>query len=114
MPLGLSATGGRGDGPPWSTQGRDGQASAAKVAAHATGGPFLNFLADPSRTHTAFTAANHARLRELKLVHDPENVFGLAKNIPPVDREPARRVARPNRTGDRSTGVGTQRPRRRP
>lgn len=65
-------------------------AAAAPVAAHATGGSFLNFLHDPSRTHTAYTAADHARLRDLKLAYDPDNVFGLAKNIPPADRPAAR------------------------
>jgi FAD/FMN-containing dehydrogenase len=61
--------------------------SAAVVAAHATGGSFLNWLHDPARTHTAYTAADHARLRELKLAYDPENMFGLAKNIRPAVRE---------------------------
>jgi len=56
----------------------------ATVAAHATGGTFLNWLHDPSRTHTAFTAANYARLREVKHAYDPDNMFGLAKNIPPA------------------------------
>jgi hypothetical protein len=64
--------------------------SAAGIAAHATGGSFLNWLPDPSRTHTAYTTADHARLRELKLTHDPENMFGLAKNIPPAVRAAAR------------------------
>jgi len=35
---------------------------------------------------TAYTEADHARLRELKLRLDPDNVFGLAKNIPPARR----------------------------
>lgn len=69
----------------------DGRAeAAAPIAAHATGGSFLNWLHDPSRTHTAYTAANHARLRELKLAYDPDNLFGLAKNIPPAVRAVAR------------------------
>lgn len=63
---------------------------AAPIAAHATGGTFLNWLHDSTRTHTAFTAANYARLRELKLAYDPENVFGRAKNIPPAVRVGAR------------------------
>ncbi|HEX6357594.1 FAD-binding oxidoreductase [Actinophytocola sp.] len=69
------------DGPP---------ESAAGIAAHATGFSFLNALADPSRVHTAFTAADHARLRELKRTYDPENMFGLAKNIPPAPPATAR------------------------
>lgn len=56
------------------------------IAAHATGGTFLNWLHDPSQTHTAYTAADYARLRELKLAYDPTNLFGLAKNIPPAVR----------------------------
>jgi FAD/FMN-containing dehydrogenase len=69
----------------------DGSAdSAAAITAHATGGTFLNWLHDASRTHTAYTAANHARLRDLKLAYDPDNVFGLGKNIPPTARKLAR------------------------
>jgi FAD/FMN-containing dehydrogenase len=67
----------------------DGQDDAV-VAAHATGGAFLNWLHDSSRVHTAYTAADYARLRELKLAYDPSNLFGLAKNIPPAVRAVAR------------------------
>ncbi len=63
--------------------------AAAPIAAHATGGAFLNWLHDPSRVHTAYRAADYARLRELKLAWDPANVFGLAKNIPPAVRQAA-------------------------
>jgi FAD/FMN-containing dehydrogenase len=56
------------------------------IAAHATGGAFLNWLHDPSRTHTAYTAADYARLRAVKAAYDPTNLFGLAKNIPPAVR----------------------------
>ena len=64
--------------------------AAAPISANATGGAFLNWLHDPARTHTAYTAADYARLREIKLANDPDNVFGLAKNIPPAVRELAR------------------------
>jgi FAD/FMN-containing dehydrogenase len=64
--------------------------AAAPIAAHATGGTFLNWEHDSSRTRHAYTAADHARLREVKLAYDPDNVFGLAKNIPPAVREAAR------------------------
>ena len=37
--------------------------AAAPLARHATGGSFLNFLQDPARTHTAYTAADYRRLR---------------------------------------------------
>ena len=60
--------------------------AAAPIAAHATGATFLNFLHDPTRTHTAYPAATYARLRDLKLAFDPENVFALGKNIPPAVR----------------------------
>ncbi|MFI6386194.1 FAD-binding oxidoreductase [Nonomuraea sp. NPDC050540] len=42
---------------------------------HATGGAFLNFLTDTSRTADAFTPAGYARLRELKKAWDPEGVL---------------------------------------
>jgi hypothetical protein len=64
--------------------------SAAPIAAHATSGSFLNWLHDPARTHTAYTSSDYARLREVKLAYDPDNVFGLAKNIAPAVREAAR------------------------
>ena len=51
------------------------------LAEHVTGGTFLNFLKDPSRTRDAYTAADHARLRELKRAYDPDNVFGVGHNI---------------------------------
>ena len=68
------------DGPPEAADG---------LAPYATGDSFLNFLGDPSRTHTAYTAANWERLRELKRAYDPDNVFGLSHNIAPA------RAARP-------------------
>lgn len=62
------------DGPP---------SAATRLAAHATGGTFLNFLNDPTRTHTAFTPANYQPLRELKDTYDPGNLFRFGHNIPP-------------------------------
>ena len=59
----------------------------AALARHATGGSFLNFLKDPSRTHTAYTAADYRRLREIKRAHDPDNVFAVGHNIPPAPQE---------------------------
>ncbi|HEV2780567.1 MAG TPA: FAD-binding oxidoreductase [Actinophytocola sp.] len=66
--------------------------AAAPIAAHATGGSFLNFLHDSTRTRTAYTPDNYRRLREVKRAYDPDNVFGLTHNIPPAER-PAGRVA---------------------
>jgi hypothetical protein len=63
------------DGPP---------EAAARLTPYATGGSFLNFLGDPQRTEDAYTPANWERLRGLKLVYDPDNLFGLTHNIAPA------------------------------
>jgi FAD/FMN-containing dehydrogenase len=42
---------------------------------HGTGGSFLNFLADTSRTATAFTSADLRRLRAIKRAYDPANLL---------------------------------------
>jgi FAD/FMN-containing dehydrogenase len=54
------------------------------IAAHATGGSFLNWLSDRTAVHSAYAPADLAALREIKQVYDPENVFGQAKNIAPA------------------------------
>jgi FAD/FMN-containing dehydrogenase len=60
----------------------DGSAeAAAPIAAHATGGGFLNWLHDPTRTHTAYTAGDLTRLRALKRAYDPDNTFGGARTL---------------------------------
>jgi FAD/FMN-containing dehydrogenase len=51
------------------------------VAPHVTGGSFLNFLKEPSRTRDAYTAADLARLLDLKRAYDPDNVFGVGHDI---------------------------------
>jgi Berberine and berberine like len=53
---------------------------------YATGGTFLNFLTDPARTASAYTADDYLALRELKRHWDPDNVFRLNHNIPPLER----------------------------
>jgi FAD/FMN-containing dehydrogenase len=58
--------------------------AADAITASATGGSFLNFLHDTTRTHTAFTPENHRRLREVKTAYDPANVFHRNHNIPPL------------------------------
>ena len=60
--------------------------ACATIAGHATGGSFLNWLADPAGTHSAYTAADLTWLRRIKADHDPTNLFGLAKNIAPAER----------------------------
>jgi hypothetical protein len=57
---------------------------AGPLARYATGASFLNFLSDPAKTHTAYTAANYARLRAVKQAYDPANVFRFNHNIPPA------------------------------
>ena len=71
---------------------RDGAADAAAAVAavaeqlrpHATGGSFLNFLGDPARTATAYTAGDYERLAAIKRDYDPDNVFNYNHNIPPA------------------------------
>jgi FAD/FMN-containing dehydrogenase len=58
--------------------------AADAITASATGGSFLNFLHDTTRTHTAFTPENYHRLREVKTAYDPANFFHRNHNIPPV------------------------------
>ncbi|TDE00472.1 FAD-binding oxidoreductase [Jiangella asiatica] len=55
-----------------------------RLRPHGIGGAFRNFLADPTRTETAYTAADWARLREVKRAYDPHNVFRLGHDIPPA------------------------------
>ncbi|GLI01391.1 FAD-binding oxidoreductase [Phytohabitans aurantiacus] len=56
---------------------------ASALRPHGMGATFLNVLADPTRTATAYTAENHRRLREAKAAYDPENVFRAGHNIRP-------------------------------
>jgi FAD/FMN-containing dehydrogenase len=54
------------------------------LASYATGGAFLNFLHDTSRTASAYTPENFRRLREVKRAYDPQNVFHRNHNIRPA------------------------------
>ncbi|MFY1693115.1 FAD-binding oxidoreductase [Plantactinospora sp. WMMB782] len=62
------------------------------------GGAFLNFLGDTRRTATAYSAADHRRLRLVKAAYDPGNLFRAGHNIPPASssqggpRSPAHRA----------------------
>lgn len=58
---------------------------------HVTGGTFLNFCKDPTRTHDAYTPADRDRLLELKHAYDPENVFGVGHAL--LATEAARALA---------------------
>jgi FAD/FMN-containing dehydrogenase len=50
------------------------------------GASFLNFLADPRRTATAYTAEDLAGLRAVKAAYDPAEVFRAGHRIAPADR----------------------------
>jgi FAD/FMN-containing dehydrogenase len=99
----------RGDGPaghrdvPFSIT-VDGPAEAP-LARHATGGSFLNFLKDPARTHTAYTAADYERLRAVKRAYDPDNVFAIGHNIPPEENQRGENPVE-RRHADRVRSVG--------
>jgi hypothetical protein len=58
--------------------------TASALARAGLGSSFLNFLGDPARTRTAFTAENWAELRRIKATVDPDNVFGAGHAIPPA------------------------------
>jgi hypothetical protein len=70
---------------------------AAALAPHATGGSFLNFLADPARTETAYTAQDYAGLRAVKAAYDPDELFRIGHAIAPADSTISRRSARRSR-----------------
>jgi len=57
---------------------------AGRLRPYATGGTFLTLLTDPTRTRSAFTDANYARLVAVKRTWDPGNFFRLNHNIPPA------------------------------
>lgn len=63
--------------------------AADAITASATGGSFLNFLHDTTRTRDAFTPENFRRLREVKTVYDPTNLFHRNHNIPPLSTSKA-------------------------
>ena len=52
-----------------------------------TGRAYLNFLGDEGqeRIEAGFGAKKYARLRELKKIWDPTNLFRHNQNIPPAD-----------------------------
>jgi len=70
---------------------------AAALAPHATGGSFLNFLADPARTETAYAPADWAALRAVKAAYDPDELFRVGHRVPPADAAISRRSARRSR-----------------
>ena len=56
-----------------------------KVEPHLQGSAYVNHLAEddrPEKVRASF-GENYARLRQLKKVYDPQNLFRLNANIPP-------------------------------
>jgi FAD/FMN-containing dehydrogenase len=68
----------------WPAAKADADEIAARLRPYSTGGSFLNFLSDPARTPSAYTAADYERLAEIKAAYDPDNVFHRGHNIPPA------------------------------
>jgi FAD/FMN-containing dehydrogenase len=56
----------------------------APLQPHVTGGSFLNWLKDTTRTHAAYTPGDLARLLELKRAYDPDNRFGVGHQLVPT------------------------------
>jgi FAD/FMN-containing dehydrogenase len=87
---GAMADPGPGAGPaghrdvPYSVMSVGPAAGNPKASPYATGGSFLGLLTDHTKTRTAFTPANYARLAAVKRAWDPDNVFRLGHNIPPA------------------------------
>lgn len=62
------------------------RAVADVLAPYAHGGSFLNFHTDTTRTHAAYTAADHRRLTEVKRDWDPHQLFKPSHTIAPAPR----------------------------
>jgi FAD/FMN-containing dehydrogenase len=58
--------------------------TTAPLRSSVTGGTFLNWLHDPTRVHAAYTPADLGRLLELKRAYDPDNVFGVGRELAPA------------------------------
>ncbi|SDK61992.1 FAD-binding oxidoreductase [Nonomuraea jiangxiensis] len=55
---------------------------AEALRPYASGGTFLNFLSDPSRTATAYAAGDYGRLRAVKRAYDPDGFFRVGHVVP--------------------------------
>jgi FAD/FMN-containing dehydrogenase len=84
VPFSVVATAIAQDRDGWPAAKAATDAVAARLAPHATGGTFLNFLSDPTRTATAYTEEDYARLAKVKAVYDPGDVFHRGHHIPPA------------------------------
>ncbi|MEM7226669.1 MAG: FAD-binding oxidoreductase [Pseudomonadota bacterium] len=58
----------------------------AAIAPHCEAGGYINFMSgDDQARAPANYGANHRRLREIKAVYDPENLFRLNQNVEPAE-----------------------------
>ncbi|MEV5711086.1 FAD-binding oxidoreductase [Actinoallomurus sp. NPDC052274] len=57
---------------------------ARRLRPYATGGSFLNFLTDPTRTRDAYTPEDHAGLCRVKQTWDPDDVFRPGHHVLPL------------------------------
>jgi hypothetical protein len=57
---------------------------ATRLQPYATGGSFLNLQTDRTRTRSAFTEENYARLVQVKRTWDSDNFFRFNHNISPL------------------------------
>jgi hypothetical protein len=75
-------------------------ALAETLRPHATGGSFLNFLSDTSRTASAYTPADNRRLSSVRASYDPDDVFRFGHRLAPRHELPqrARRLPDPHRS----------------
>ncbi|MBO3746826.1 FAD-binding oxidoreductase [Streptosporangiaceae bacterium NEAU-GS5] len=65
---------------------------AEALRPHASGGSFLNFLADPARTTSAYATGDLRRLADIKRTYDPANVFRVGHAIAPTRPADVRRA----------------------
>jgi FAD/FMN-containing dehydrogenase len=84
VPWSVVATAMAPDREHWPAAKEATDAVAARLRPHSTGTTFLNFLGDPSRTHTAYTPSDYDALAAIKARYDPANVFHRGHNIPPA------------------------------
>ena len=98
VPADATAFAHRGRGASWATSSRctraprsgrstrPGSTDLARELSHGDAGAYAGFLADEGeeRVRAAYPGATWDRLAEVKATYDPENVFRLNQNIPPV------------------------------
>jgi FAD binding domain/Berberine and berberine like len=79
-------------------------ALADTLRPHATGGSFLNFLSDRSRTASAYTPGDQRRLSEVRTAYDPDDVFRFGHRVAP--RHEHQQPDHTSRSRDRARRAG--------